>query len=124
MLPFEWLYDATTSASQAVEGGTEVVVITEIGIGLCLIAGLFTFLAAAASAFMTVNFILSAMAGWDILWFTFGSIALMSGAGRTFGLDYYIMPWINNLVGNFWMGKRRPIYDIHGSKTPLVAKAK
>ena len=91
-----------------------VVVLLEIGIGLCLIAGLFTFLASAASAFMTVNFIFSAMAGFDILWFTFGSVALMCGAGRTFGLDYYVMPWINKLVGNFWMGKREPIYDIHG----------
>ncbi len=91
-----------------------VVVLVEIGLGLCLIAGLFVFIASAVSAAMTVNFILSAMAGWDILWFTFGSIALMSGAGRTFGLDYYLMPWINNLVGNLWMGKRRPIHDIHG----------
>lgn len=91
-----------------------IVVLTEIAIGLCLIAGLFTFLASAASAFMTVNFIFSAMAGWDILWFTFGSIALMCGAGRTFGLDYYVMPWISKITSNFWMGKREPIYEIHG----------
>ena len=55
--------------------------------GLALIAGLFTFLASVASAGMVVNFILCAMAGWDILYF-FGSIALMGGAGRTLGLDY------------------------------------
>ena len=87
-----------------------VVVMVEIGIGLCLIFGLFTFLASGASAVMTVNFVLSAMAGWDILWFFFGAIALMSGAGRTFGLDYYVMPWINNIVGNWWLGKRTPVY--------------
>ncbi|MGG7176963.1 FAD-dependent oxidoreductase [Clostridium paraputrificum] len=87
-----------------------IVVMVEIGIGLCLIVGLFTFLASGASAAMTVNFILSAMAGWDILWFTFGSIALMGGAGRTFGLDYYVMPWINKIVGNWWLGKRTPVY--------------
>lgn len=145
-MPFEWLHDAVSGASQAAEGATNMpqpilenvpnfyeaimkifmptpevavlfqtmVVILEIGMGLCLIAGLFTFLASASSAFMTVNFILSAMAGWDILWYTFGSIALMCGAGRTFGLDYYVMPWISNLVGNFWMGKRQPIYEVHG----------
>ena len=96
-----------------------IVVITEIAIGLALIAGLFTFLASAASAFMTVNFILSAMAGWEILWFTFGSIALMQGAGRTFGLDYYVMPMISKFTGNFWMGKREPMYDIHGKTTNL-----
>ncbi|MGL5313557.1 MAG: FAD-dependent oxidoreductase [Peptostreptococcaceae bacterium] len=154
-MPFEWLQDAVSGASQAVEGATNMptpifetmpkfyeaimkiampnpeiavwaqraVVLMEIGIGLCLIFGLFTFLASAASAFMTVNFIFSAMAGWDILWYTFGSIALMAGAGRTFGLDYYVMPWINNLVGNFWMGKRRPIYDVHGGNTKSIEKA-
>ncbi|MBO3445493.1 FAD-dependent oxidoreductase [Clostridium sp. CCUG 7971] len=151
-MPFEWLHDAVSGASQAVDGATNMpqpiletvpklyeeimrifmptpevavlfqtmVVIAEIGMGLCLIAGLFTFLASAASAFMTVNFILSAMAGWEILWYTFGSIALMCGAGRTFGLDYYVMPWISNLVGNFWMGKRRPIYEVHGKSDSLA----
>lgn len=151
-MPFEWLHDAVSGASQAVDGATNMpqpilehvpkfyeeimrifmptpevavlfqtmVVIAEIGMGLCLIAGLFTFLASAASAFMTVNFILSAMAGWEILWYTFGSIALMCGAGRTFGLDYYVMPWISNLVGNFWMGKRRPIYKVHGKSDSLA----
>lgn len=87
-----------------------IVVITEIGIGLFLIAGLFTFLSSGASAFMVCNFVLSAMAGWDILWFFFGSIALMGGAGRTFGLDYYVMPWINKIAGNLWLGKRVPVY--------------
>lgn len=145
-MPFEWLHDAVSGASQAAEGvanmpepileavpkfyevimkifipnpdiavlAQTMVVIAEIGMGLCLIAGIFTFLASAMSAFMTVNFILCAMAGWDILWFTFGSIALMSGAGRTFGLDYYLMPWISNFIGNLWMGKRKPIYEVHG----------
>ncbi|MGL5414049.1 MAG: FAD-dependent oxidoreductase [Clostridium sp.] len=144
-MPFSWLQDATSGASEVVEGAANmpepifetmpkfyeaimqvfmpnaeiavwaqrVVVIMEIGIGICLIVGLFTFLASAASAFMTVNFILSAMAGVEILWFTFGSIALMSGAGRTFGLDYYIMPWISEIASNLWMGKRKPIYEIH-----------
>ncbi|WP_042275850.1 FAD-dependent oxidoreductase [[Clostridium] dakarense] len=155
-MPFEWLHDAVSGASQAVDGATNMpqpilehvpkfyeaimkifmptpevavlfqtmVVIAEIGMGLCLIAGLFTFLASAASAFMTVNFILSAMAGWEILWYTFGSIALMCGAGRTFGLDYYVMPWISNLVGNFWMGKRRPIYEVHGEHRKSNSLAK
>jgi NADH:ubiquinone reductase (H+-translocating) len=87
-----------------------IVVLMEIGMGLCLIAGLFTFICSGVSAGMVVNFILCAMAGWDILWFFFGSIALMGGAGRTFGLDYYIMPWITRLADNFWHGKKQPIY--------------
>ena len=87
-----------------------IVVLIEIGIGLCLIAGLFTFICSVVSAGMPINFILCAMAGWDILWFIFGSIALMGGAGRTFGLDYYVMPWITKIADNFWHGKRKPAY--------------
>ena len=87
-----------------------IVVLMEIGMGLCLIAGLFTFIFSGISAGMVVNFILCAMAGWDILWYFFGSIALMSGAGRTFGLDYYIIPWITKIADNFWHGKKKPIY--------------
>ena len=138
-MPFSWLQDGVTGASQAAtELATPIlssmprfyefimeimipnatmaqlfqimVVIIEIGIGLALIGGLFTWLASAASVFMTVNFVLSAMAGYDILWYTFAGIALMSGAGRTFGLDYYVMPWITKIASNWWIGKRKHIY--------------
>ena len=87
-----------------------MVVFLEIGMGLALIVGLFTFIFAAISAFMPFNFILTAMAGWDILWYVFASIALMSGAGRTFGLDYYVMPWITKMADRFWHGKKKPVY--------------
>nr|WP_274600931.1 TQO small subunit DoxD [Clostridium yunnanense] len=87
-----------------------IVVCTELAIGLCLLAGLFTWLASAASAFLTVNFVLSAMAGYDILWFFFGAIALMAGAGKSVGLDYFVMPWLGKHLGNFWLGKQKPIY--------------
>ena len=88
-----------------------MVVFLEIGMGLALIVGLFTWLASAASAFMVINFILSAMAGWEILWYLFGSVALMCGAGRAFGLDAIVLPWINKIVGNFWLGKNKHIYS-------------
>ena len=87
-----------------------MVVLLELGIGLCLLAGLFTFLASAVSIFMGFNFIFSAMGEWSILWYIFSAIALMQGAGRTFGLDYYVMPWINEKIGNYWLGKKVPVY--------------
>lgn len=94
-----------------------IVVMTELAIGLCLLAGLFTWLASAASAFMVLNFVISAMAGWDILWYFFGAIALMGGAGRTFGLDYYVMPWISKCISNWWLGKPSPVYNENISNT-------
>ena len=126
-MPFTWLQDATSGASASGAGEVaimeimmpnpevavwfqRIVVLMEIGMGLCLIVGLFTFIWSAVSVVMPINFILCAMAGWDILWYVFGSIALMSGAGRTFGLDYYIMPWITKWADNFWHGKKKPVY--------------
>lgn len=90
-----------------------IVVITEIGIGLCLLAGLFTWMASAVSAFMVINFILSAMAGWEILWFFFGALALMGGAGRIFGLDYFVMPWLGKILGRWYYGEEKAIYGIN-----------
>jgi NADH dehydrogenase len=87
-----------------------IVVCMEIGMGLALLAGLFTFLASAASAFMVVNFILSAMAGWEILWYFFGSIALMGGAGRVLGLDYYVMPWLKRWWNNTGLARKTYLY--------------
>lgn len=87
-----------------------MVVFMEIGIGLALLAGLLTFIASAASAFLVVNFILSAMGGWDTLWYFFGAIALMGGAGRIFGLDYWVIPWISDRMGKWWLGEKTPIY--------------
>lgn len=87
-----------------------LIVLGEIALGLALIAGLFTFLASIASVGLCIMFILSAMAGWEILWYIAGSIALMGGAGRTFGLDYFVMPWLKNLFANAWFGKINPYY--------------
>jgi len=89
---YQWILD--TLIAPVAFPMQAMVVIMEIGIGLALIAGLFTFLVSIVSVVLTFNFILSAMAGPEILWYTFASIALLSGAGRVFGLDYYVMPWL------------------------------
>ncbi|MPN11075.1 hypothetical protein SDC9_158376 [bioreactor metagenome] len=86
------------------------VVIMEILIGLALIAGLFTFLASIASIGLTANFVLSAMAGYDILWYVFAAITLMGGAGRTFGLDHYVIPWIKKWWINTKFARERYWY--------------
>lgn len=91
---YQWFLDTFL---QPVSGVFQfLVVFIEIGIGLALIAGLFTFIASIVSIGMNLNFILSAMAGKESLWYIFASIALLGGAGRAFGLDYYVMPWIKN----------------------------
>lgn len=67
-------------------------VIMEIVFGLCLIAGLFTFISAIMTTFMTVGITLTGMSDASILWFFFGGIAMIAGSGSALGFDYYVLP--------------------------------
>ncbi|MGB7606654.1 MAG: FAD-dependent oxidoreductase [Lutisporaceae bacterium] len=86
------------------------VVAMEIIIGLALIAGLFTFFASIVSVGLVANFILSALAGWDILWYVFAAIALMGGSGGAFSLDYYVQPWIKKWWKNTKFAQQSYLY--------------
>lgn len=86
------------------------IVLTEVAIGLALIAGLFTILASLGSIFLCFNFILSAMAGSEIFWHIFAGIAMFGGAGRAFGLDYYVIPWLKHWWGRTALAARTRIY--------------
>jgi NADH:ubiquinone reductase (H+-translocating) len=92
---YQWFTDAVVAPNAHLF--QLAVTFTEIGIGLALIAGLFVFFASFASMFMVANFVLSAMAGYDVLWYLFSAIALMGGAGGAFSLDYYVQPWIKKV---------------------------
>ncbi|MFZ5353605.1 MAG: FAD-dependent oxidoreductase [Bacillota bacterium] len=91
---FEWFMDTIIAPNHYVF--QVMIVLVEVAIGLALIAGLFTLIASAASIFLCFNFILSAMAGTEILWHIFLGISMFGGAGRAFGLDYYVMPWLKS----------------------------
>ena len=155
-LPFSWLQDVTSGASEVVDEVTEVakpifglsyvygeepmmvlshapgwfnsimefmiptpevalifqkfMTCVEIAIGLAIIAGLFTWLANAATVALVVSFALSGMFYWVNIWFIFAAIALMNGSGRAFGLDYYVIPWIQKVAGKWWYGTPRSLY--------------
>ncbi|MCH4176618.1 MAG: NAD(P)/FAD-dependent oxidoreductase [Streptococcaceae bacterium] len=85
--------------------------IVEILIALALIAGLFTFIASAVTAGLTVMFCLSGMFYWVNIWFVFVAIALMNGSGRSLGLDKWVQPWIQRKLGGWWYGKVKSIYS-------------
>ncbi len=87
-----------------------VVVLAEVAIGLALIGGLFTFLASAASIVLSVMFIISAMTGAEIFWYIFAAIVLMGGAGRGFGLDHWVMPWLQKWWNGTGIAKRTFLY--------------
>ena len=106
--PMQWVIDSFI-APHAVVFQT-LIIGTELAIGLALIAGLFTVISAAVSIFLCLNFILSAMAGKEIFWYIAGAIALFGGAGRAFGLDYFVMPWIKKWWNGTWFARKTYLY--------------
>lgn len=71
-----------------------VIVIAEILIGLALMGGLFTFLASGASLILQFMFVTTTGLYMGTVWMIFAAIAILIGGGRTFGLDYYVLPWL------------------------------
>lgn len=69
-------------------------VLAEIAIGLCLIGGLFTALASIVSIAMGAMIWASGMAPEEMLWYMIAAVATIGGSGSTFGLDYYVLPFL------------------------------
>jgi NADH dehydrogenase len=68
------------------------IVFAEIIVGLALMGGLFTFPASAASIVLQAMFVTTTGIYLGTFWMIFAGIAVLIGGGRTFGLDYYVMP--------------------------------
>lgn len=107
---FEWFMQIMLPTPEVAIFMQKVMTFIELFIGLAIVFGLFTWLASAASAGFLVMFTLSAMLGWDQIWALPASIALMNGSGRSIGLDYWVVPWLQRKSGLIWYGKERAIY--------------
>lgn len=68
------------------------IVLAEILIGLALIGGLFTTPAAAFSLILQFMFLCTTGLYLSNSWMVFAGIVVLIGAGRSLGLDYYVMP--------------------------------
>jgi NADH dehydrogenase len=84
------------------QGFQLMVVLVEIGIGLAMIGGLFTWWAAAVSIVMCLVFTISGLFAWNQVWFIFAGFLLLGGAGRAFGLDCWVVPFFKK----WWNGTR------------------
>lgn len=83
-----------------------VIVLAEILIGLALIGGLFTTPASAVSLVLQAMFVTTTGLYLGTFWMIFAGIAVLIGAGRTFGLDYYVMPYLKEKWKNVrWVRK-------------------
>ncbi len=86
------------------------IVAAEILVGLALIGGLFTFPAAAFSLILQFMFITTTGLYLSTLWMIFAGIAVLIGAGRTFGLDYYAIPALNKGWKNIPVVRKSYLY--------------
>lgn len=82
------------------------VVILEICVGLMLIGGVLSFAVSVISFGLMIMFFTSTGIYEKSWWMIFASIAVMGGAGRAFGLDYYILPYLNNVWEYFWKNRK------------------
>nr|WP_321263216.1 FAD-dependent oxidoreductase [uncultured Sphaerochaeta sp.] len=105
---FTWIND--TFVAQAPYFFQIMIVLAELGIGLLFLAGLFTFPAAIVSLGLSVMFLIGALAGKEILWYMAVSIVMLGGAGKAFGLDYWVMPYIKKLWNKTPLAKKTYFY--------------
>jgi len=111
---FEWIMKIMLPTPDVAIFMQKFVIFVEMAIGLALIAGLFTWLASLASAGFLVMFTLTAMLGWDKFWALPASVALLNGSGRTLGLDYWVIPFLQVKLGKWWYGEEQAIYRDKG----------
>jgi NADH dehydrogenase len=102
-----WFLQNVVLANDGVAMFFQVLVcILEIVIGLMLLGGAFTFIGSVISFGLIVMFLTSTGLYEKSWWMLFASIATMGGAGRAFGLDYYITPYLNNVWESYWKNKK------------------
>ena len=87
-----------------------LVVVLEILVGLMLLGGALTFIGSFISLGLIIMFMSSTGLYEKSWWMLFASIATMGGAGRSFGLDYYLLPYLNNVWENFWKNRKFKLF--------------
>lgn len=85
--------DKTLLPSSGLQMAAQIsVVVLEILVGLSLMGGLLTTVGSTVSLVLQLMFLMTTGLYLGTFWMIFAAIALLIGAGRTFGLDYYAMP--------------------------------
>ena len=88
-----------------------LVIFAEIILGLMLLGGLFSAFASVATAALCVMIYMSGMAAESIIWYFVGAIATIGGSGSTFGLDYYVLPYLKKKCKKIGFIKKWYLYN-------------
>ncbi len=83
------------------------IVVAEICVGLALMGGFFTTPVAFVSIILQIMFLMTTGLYLNNMWMIFASIAMLFGAGKVFGMDYYLQPplkraWQKNGFARKW----------------------
>ena len=79
------------------------ILILELLVGLAIFSGTFTFLASIVSLGLLAMFITTTGIYDTTWWMLFAGIAIAAGAGRAFGLDHWLLPYL----GKVWDGTKK-----------------
>jgi NADH dehydrogenase len=74
-----------------------LIVVMEILVGQAIFSGTFTFLASITSLGLKAMFITSTGMYDTTWWMLFAGIAIAAGAGRAFGLDHWVLPYLGRV---------------------------
>jgi NADH:ubiquinone reductase (H+-translocating) len=112
-VPFmNWFIDTAILSSGGMQIAMQtLIVITEIVIGFALVGGLFTTPAAFVSLVLQFMFVCTTGLYLGTFWMVFAGIAVLIGAGRTFGLDYYVGPVLKERWKKIGLVRKLYIYN-------------
>ncbi len=107
-----WFIEHVILSSDGIQLAMQIfIVLAEILVGLALIGGLFTSPAAAVSIVLQFMFVATTGLYLNTFWMIFAGIAVLIGAGRTIGLDYYAMPALKKAWKNIPIVRKLYIYN-------------
>lgn len=86
-------------------------VFAEIIFGIFLIIGMFTAFSSLATFVMGLMIWASGTAPLEMIWYLVGAVALIGGSGSTFGVDYYLLPWLKKKWKNIKWVKKWYLYS-------------
>jgi NADH dehydrogenase len=112
-VPFmNWFLDKFILPHDGVQLAMQIfIVVAEILIGLALMGGLFTSPAAAFSLILQFMFVCTTGLYLGTFWMIFAAVAVLIGAGRSLGLDYYAMPALKKLWKKLPLIRKLYIYN-------------
>lgn len=94
------------------------VTLAEIALGLLILGGAFNFLANAATIGLMAMFVSTTGLHQGQWWMPFTAFALMGGAGRSFGVDYYLFPWLHRVWNYRYKNKRWRLFPKNSFRRP------